>query len=200
MSDFSFSLNPGVIPLNLWITTNDYPTTGKTPTVTIRNPEQSGYYLDFSDNKFKNAGWVTQYQNLSSAIDGLYNYNWNTNGVFTSNTTIEAIYFNTGGTTTTAQVAVDTIRAYNYSIFTGGGGGNTTIKGVWTKAEKEKLFNKLDSILEAVSKIVEESSEELKDKFESCLGEIGKIKDEILEKENFENEVLDELGQIDRQI
>ena len=200
MADYSYPVNPAYIPLNLWLTINDYPSTGKTPTVSIRELEHSGYYLDFADNYFKNAGWTTRYQNLTSAIDGLYTYSWNPNGAFTSNTTVESIYYNTGGTTTTAQVAVDTIRIYQYNFHAVGGGGNVNVQGVWSKKEKEKLFDRIDSLQEILDKLVRSSSEDVKLKLGDYSKMLSDLRKDIFIKEELENEVWDELGKFNDQI
>src|SRR3990167_1799536 len=164
MADYQYNLTPDNVTLALWITADSYPTTGRTPTVSIKNLETSGSYLDFNDNTFKIVGWTTRYQNLTSAIDGLYNFTWIPTGLITSNTTFEAIYYNTAGATTTAQVASDTLRFFNLSpsvSVAGGGGGSTVVQGVWTKKEKEKLFDTLSGIESNIDKLIGQTKEDL---------------------------------------
>jgi hypothetical protein len=202
MADYGYSLTPEEVVLSLWIKNDSYPLTGRTPTVALRQLENTGTYLDFSNNTWKTVGWVTRYQTLTSAVDGLYNYEWLPTGAITTARTIEAIYFNTGGTTTTAQVATDTLRFYNINPIVsvaGGGGGkgsSTVIQGVWTKKEKDKLFDTLQDIENNLEKVVSKVGAEANKHILDLKNNIKELNTLF----NLTDEVTDELREFSRKI
>ena len=136
-----YYINDDNVNIELAITSGGLRVTGKTPTVTIRNKD-TGYYFDFKSNTFTSTT-TSATAVLSSAVDGLYDYAWDTSGLFTTNTHLTFEYHDATGFT------IDDVLFTRTPIGTsdaGFAGDEITIKGVWTKEEKDNLFSRLSDM------------------------------------------------------
>jgi len=124
------------VNIELTILSGGLRVTGKTPTVAIRNKD-TGFYFDFASNTFT-ATTVSATAVLTSAIDGLYTYSWNTQGVFGSD-----IYLTYEFHDATA-IATDDVSFVTKP--SGLGGGGVIVKGQWTAKQKKQLLDDINAL------------------------------------------------------
>ena len=124
--------------------------TGRTPYVQIRERTNNTYF-DFSSRTFTNTT-VSSTAPLTSAIDGLYRTSWDTSGIFPA-TTINFLTFEyhdaTALTMDDVVFTLAPLSTANVSLAVGGGGG-TTIHGIWTAKQKKKLFDDIKKVREDI--------------------------------------------------
>lgn len=147
-------------PLDLWVFNDSLSQTGlPTMTVALKNRDNN-QYLDFNDNTFKAAAWITASQVLTEIGSGLYRATFNPNvatGVLTNGATLVAEFYASSGRRTTEDIYVVgcTAVAGSSSGSSAGGGsaggfGNVTIKGNFTAEDRRKLFELLEDIQKSV--------------------------------------------------
>ena len=137
-----YYLNDNNVNVELVITSGGLRVTGQTPTVAIRNKD-TGYYFDFASNTFT-ATTTSATAVLSSAIDGLYTYAWDTSGVFTTNTHLTFEYHN--GTGFDSDDVLFTRQPIGTADAGGGSQMDVLVKGLWSPDDKQTLFNKLNDM------------------------------------------------------
>lgn len=128
--------------------------TGRTPTVLIRDKDTSKYF-DFSSRTFTSTT-VSATALLTSSIDGLYTYSWNTQGLFNNDIYLTFEYHDS------TALATDDIAFVTKPSGLGGGGGTVSIKGLWTKEQKEKLIKDVETLKNDISSFREKSIELLR--------------------------------------
>jgi len=131
------------ISLELLILSGGTTVTGKTPVALIRDKD-SGNYFDFASRTFTSTT-TSATAVLTSALDGIYKYTWDTSGLFTSNSghhlTVE--YHDSTGASIEDILVTSKERM---TLYGGGGGGPTTIKGVWSAEQKKRLLKDVAEI------------------------------------------------------
>lgn len=141
------------VSIELTILSGGTTVTGRTPTVLIRKRDINQYF-DFSTRKFSSTP-VSATAVLTSAIDGLYTYSWDTSNLFQNDTYLTFEYHDS-----TAFATDDVL--FSTKPSGGGVGGSTIVKGVWTAKQKEKLFKDIKTIDKKVEGFREKSIELLR--------------------------------------
>lgn len=139
------------IALELLILSGGYTVTGRTPTVLIRDKD-TGNYFDFASRTFTNVATSATALLASQFADGLYSYNWDISGLFSSASGSHLIFEYHDATSAAIEHALVSPKL-RLNVAGGGPIGDVIIKGRWTKEQKDKLFKALEDIKKRIDSV-----------------------------------------------
>jgi len=140
-----YFLGDQTVPLDLWLLVNDLPSTGITSAVTVSvRHRDTDQYLDFSDNRIKTLSSATSaIQTLTEFSGGLYRTTFDStvdNDNIRDGTTLTAEYIDNNGGRTIEDIIFSKSPAGVNDIVVGGGTiPDITIRGAFTKEDRDRL-------------------------------------------------------------
>jgi len=190
-----YFLGDASVPLDLLLLTNDIPSTGITSAITVSvRHRDTDNYLDFSDNIIKSlASAISASQALVEFSGGLYRTTFNST-IDTSNikngTTLTAEYKDNNGGRVVEDILFQKPPAGVNDIVVGGH-GNITIKGAFTKEDRDRIkriekdVRAGQDLLDVISNLMGnlQKNVEAKKTSPSDLGEIKRLKSIVDEME-----------------